>query len=200
MRIGPLLPLALMLVFLPAGGEGAVSLAGTSGLINIPTADILEDGEIVFGASYMESNYTHFDDVVYPITPLGLVLGYLPGLELSARLTVINGAPPQTAGLGDYKDGMASVQIRLKREGRYLPAVALGARDVYGFALFNALYGVISKRFPLPYVHRPAEDILESAWIGWGHAMGLRMEERISLPGTISSGFSEASRPRSGLI
>lgn len=151
-KICGLLSLAFVVTFSPTVGEAAVSLAGTSGLINIPTASVLKDGGIVFGTGYVEGNYTHVDDVSYPMTPLWIALGYLPGLELSARLTIINGAPPQDAGLGDYKDGMASVQFRLKKEGQYLPAVVIGARDVYGFALFNALYGVISKGFSLPYL------------------------------------------------
>ena len=44
---------------------------------------------------------------------------------------------------------MASVQLRLTNDGHYLPAIAIGARDIYGFALFPGLYLVASKSLAL---------------------------------------------------
>ena len=148
-------------------GEAAFSLAGTSGLINIPVAEVVGDGEMVVGAGYVRGNYKHFDGRRYPIVPLCVALGYLPGLEFSARLTVIRGCPPQAQGLGDYKDGMASVHYRIFPGGSRVPAVAVGARDVYGFALFNALYGVASREIRVPRLRRLGGHLgLGVDWLG----------------------------------
>jgi len=150
----PFLPFCVLcFVFCFSDSEAAFSLAGTSGLINIPVAEVVADGEMVVGAGYVRGNYKHFDGRRYPIVPLCVALGYLPGLEFSARLTVVKDCPPQAQGLGEYKDGMASVQYSIPG-GHRLPAVAIGARDVYGFALFNALYAVASREIRVPSLRR----------------------------------------------
>ena len=138
--------------------HAATSLAGTSGLITIPVADVLEDGRVNVGISYLHRSYRHLDRPgTYDMIPLWVSIGYLPSLELSARLTIIpelgraGGDPPP------YRDGMASFQWRVFGESARLPAVVIGAQDVYGFALFNTLYLVLSKhmslRLPSP-IHR----------------------------------------------
>ena len=160
-KIRPFICTALLiagLVYPRTSAYADVSLAGTSGLITVPTADVLRDGEVNMGVSILHRNYVHLNRKGrYDIVPIWISLGYLPSLELSARLTIIPGLGRAGGGPPPYRDGMASLQWRVLGESARLPAVAIGARDMYGFALFNTLYLVFSKhmslRLPSP-IHR----------------------------------------------
>jgi len=146
MAIFEILAILAICVLLPAGAYADISLAGTTGLITIPVANVLEDGSLNVGISYFHQSYRHLDrPETYDMIPLWVSIGYLPSLELSARLTTMPKLSRAGAKPPPYRDGMASFQWRVFGESARLPAVAIGARDVYGFALFNTLYLVFSK-------------------------------------------------------
>ncbi len=74
---------------------------------------------------------------------------------------------PGTEGPGGtgpfYTDGMMSVQLLLARQGRFVPALAVGMHDLYGFMLFNQAYAVATHRLQLPSL---SADLQLSG--GWG--------------------------------
>lgn len=127
------------------------SLNGTTGLVTVPTAGILSDGQVRFGANYVDKEYnvrTHeHNQHRYFIT-----LGYLPGLEVSLRLTrnhmvrLEHSQEQQWPG-----DRGASVRLRVSGEKGYRPSLVLGAHDflsAFGGSeavWFNALYLAASK-------------------------------------------------------
>lgn len=123
------------------------SLTGTSGLLNIPTAEILNDGEIAFGINYLEKKYLEYTSKQYDGINYYATFGFLPFLEISIRITrFIN--PPFKQALGDR---MPSVRLKLINEGRIFPSILIGVHDfmnVFGgtdAVHFNALYIVSSK-------------------------------------------------------
>lgn len=112
---------------------------GGSGLLQMPTARMVRDGQFYAGFSY-----------VYPYTRYFVTLQPLPWLEGTVKYTsVANVAYGPEAFSGDqsYKDKSADLKIRLLQESDYVPALAVGFRDVGGTGLFQSEYVVGSKRF-----------------------------------------------------
>ncbi len=156
----PLRPLigiiAVTLALTVEAEEGAAqALTGTTGLVTIPTADMPDDGVVAFGSGFL--NKVDLPEEIFDaIFPDGLgrfhglayyvTLGYLPFLEVSLRLTrFVDVSEPQALG-----DRMVSVRLRVFQESHWVPAVVVGAHDLVGTRVFNALYGVASKHFQLP--------------------------------------------------
>lgn len=121
----------------------SLSLTGTTGLVTIPTAEMPEDGEISFGLSWLNKKQFVYGSRDYHGMAQFITLGYLPFLEISARLSRhLNYPEPQALG-----DRMVSVRLRLVKENRFFPSVVSGIHDPIGTKLFNALYLAASKSF-----------------------------------------------------
>jgi hypothetical protein len=100
---------------------------GGTGLMEIPSARVLEDGEFRIGAAQ-----------AWPYRWFTGAMGVFPGLELSGRLTEICNI---ASGLGeDYganKDKAFDLKYQLFAESKYYPALALGLHDFHGTKLFS---------------------------------------------------------------
>lgn len=124
------------------------SLTGITGLLSVPTADLLKDREISFGASYLNKKYlpasfSNDDGLAYYVT-----VGFLPFVELSIRFT--KRLAPQDA-LGDR---MFSFRIRLIDEKEFTPSILIGVHDPFHSTeertnRFTATYLVITKNIVL---------------------------------------------------
>src|SRR5690606_6090201 len=110
---------------------------GGTGLLQTPTARMAEEGEFAFTVSHT-SPYTRYNVSMQPF----------PWLEGTYRYTNVAGVLyGSIAGDQNYKDKSIDFKIRLWDEGRWLPAVAVGAQDLGGTGLFSSEYLVASKRF-----------------------------------------------------
>jgi hypothetical protein len=147
----------------------AQSLTGSSGLITIPTAEIAHDGEILFGANFINKKYNvQFPDQYHQYSYF-ITLGFMPFLETSLRLTRPYNYPnPNLLGIGDR---MPSVRLQFLKEKQYLPALLIGAHDfMWAFGgtnaiNYNALYLVATKHYLLNLKWFP----LETAYhLGYG--------------------------------
>lgn len=161
----PVIGLVAVLIFAtgaaPKGNCAGISLAGTSGLINIPTAEVISDQQMVIGFGYMDRHAAYLGTYRYHNYPFFIVLGYLPRLEFSAGVTFVPGQPSYD-GTNTYKDGVISLQYLLINERGHRPSIAVGARDIYSFILLNTTFVVASKTI----VSRP-----KSQWrwhVGYG--------------------------------
>lgn len=123
---------------------GGISLAGTSGLINIPAAEVISDQQVTIGAGYINRNSAYLETGRCDNYPFSIVIGYLPRLEFSAGVNFVPGRKSYD-GTKTYKDGVVSLQYLLLKERKYLPAIAIGARDIYSFILLNTTFVVASK-------------------------------------------------------
>jgi hypothetical protein len=111
---------------------------GGVGLLQTPTARMADDGEFSFVLS-RTTPYTNYNVSLQP----------LPWLEASFRYTNVSNRLYGAAGLSgkqDYKDKSIDGKVRFWEESRWLPAVAVGMRDVGGTGLFGSEYFVASKR------------------------------------------------------
>ncbi len=113
---------------------------GGTGLMEIPTARVLEDGEVRFGYGQADPFHWYVGGV-----------GAFSFLEVSGRYTEIDNIP---SGLGSdfgaMKDKALDLKFQVLPECRKLPAVALGLHDFHGTELFNAQFIVFSRQiYPL---------------------------------------------------
>jgi len=129
---------------------------GGVGLLQTPTARMAQEGEFSFVLS-RTTPYTNYNVSMQP----------LPWLEGSFRYTNVSNrpyGPKSLSGSQTYKDKSIDAKIRLWEESRWLPAVAVGARDIGGTGLFSSEFFVASKRAgPLDF----------SLGLAWGY-MGAR--------------------------
>lgn len=130
---------------------------GGVGLIQIPTARFAPDGQFSFGGSR-----------VYPYERYFVTMQATPWLEATLRYSSVANQlysqVPEFSGDQSYKDRGLDAKVRLFREGRNMPSVAVGVRDFLGTGLFSSEYIVLSKAYgPLD----------TTFGIGWGN-MGTR--------------------------
>lgn len=115
---------------------------GGTGLMEIPTARVLEDGVIRFG-------YAQADPYRWYVVGMGV----LPCLEVTGRFTEITNMP---SGLGpDYgsnKDKALDLKCQILPESRRSPAIAIGLQDFVGTKLMEAQYVAVSRQiFPMDF-------------------------------------------------
>jgi hypothetical protein len=136
-------------------GRSAAGLTGSSALLYVPVANVTPNEHFSFGG--LISDYQAFPSKQFSYFRLHkpssyfagyLALGYVPRLEITIKGSGMPSAMGP-AGTGPfYTDGMISVQaLAYRGEGRF-PSVAFGFQDIYGFMLFNALYGVATWTIP----------------------------------------------------
>lgn len=118
---------------------------GVTGLMEIPTARILEDGRMRIGASNVDPFRTYY-----------FGLGFLPGLEVNGRVTEVLNMPitsPGWEGYGNNKIREFDVKYQILAESRFLPAIAVGANDLFGDNItFSTEYLVMSRQiYPLDF-------------------------------------------------
>ena len=117
---------------------------GTTGLIDVPTARMQQDGYLTVGAAFDGLHQSYF--TTYQA---------FPWLEATFRYT----------GFEEFFfwDRNYAVKARLLEETDYLPQLAIGARDLVGTGVFGSEYIVGSKRFG-------GLDI--TLGVGWGRLAG----------------------------
>jgi hypothetical protein len=129
----------------PAGRIPGGALHGMTGLVNVPTAEMLPDGVVRFGAGLVDREWAYqgrgdMDNEVW-----FLAIGFLPRVEASIRATVL----PELSLLESQEtpavDRLASARILLRAEDGMVPAVAAGIDDVRGTRLFHSLYVTATK-------------------------------------------------------
>jgi len=108
---------------------------GITGLMEIPTARVIRNEGGRVGASYIRPYWYYYGT----LTPL-------PGLEINARITKLEGYPALLSGYGDYKDKAVDIKYQILSENKYLPALALGLMDIHGTRLFGSQYITASKQ------------------------------------------------------
>lgn len=135
---------------------------GETGLFEIPTARFMDEGTLKFGISSSYPNsFTYF--AASPFSWAEAVYRYT---ELKNQKY----GPFNYSGNQTLKDKGFDLKLKLLDESYYLPAVALGFKDVAGTGRFSSEYIVGSKRFG---------DLDLTMGIGWGL---LGTDENISNP------------------
>ena len=149
---------SIVIIFLITFGipsqVSAQSFYGTTGLIKIPTAEVVENGKAIIGGGYVTDYYRYPKSYKQYIGFLNI--GVLPKLEVSLRVAFF----PEIEFDADNlpyscdSDRIANVKFQLLQEAPMLPAVAIGGQDIYGTKAFNSLYIVGSKNSELPIINK----------------------------------------------
>nr|WP_226689903.1 YjbH domain-containing protein [Ruegeria arenilitoris] len=166
----------MALVCAGAAGMGqaqSVSTYGTPGLLEIPTAEMFDDGALVFTAAGLRNSGRGT-----------MTFQMLPWVHGSFRYAVIDRLDgPDTTRY----DRSFDIHFRLREESRHSPAIVMGLRDFGGTGVYAAEYFVATKTF---------QDRLKlTGGIGWG-----RMAERSAFSnplGVFGSRFDTRPPPNS---
>lgn len=166
--------------------EGYVSLShpGISGLVELPTARQLDEGDFFVHLSASE-----------PYSRLAVVFQPMPWLQGLFKYTDVSTAlyGPAIAGDQTYKDKSFDLKMRLWPESGRFPELALGFNDIGGTGLFSSEYLVASKRLG-------RFDL--TAGVIWGYQAGNGARVRdTGLGGTVDASvfFSGEAKPFAGL-
>lgn len=118
---------------------------GTAGLLNAPSADMNETGTFLLGGNFLPES----------INPFGYNTGnYFAGItlfgfmELTYRETLLKSTYMTDKPKFKQQDRSMSVRIRPLKEGKYHPAVVIGAHDPFndlGRNYYQAIFGVATK-------------------------------------------------------
>ena len=140
-----------------SGGVFAQGLSGTSGLFNIPSAEMAEDRTLMTGAHFLHRDYGSYkygrdQDYQWHALATYASLAFMPWMELQFRYTHLLGREiSQTTRY--FPDRMISVRVRVLAQGRVLPALVLGLQDMSyltggeeGNAYFASNYIVASRK------------------------------------------------------
>ena len=124
---------------------------GNTGLLETPTARFMEEASLRFNfSSSFPNEYT------------SLTASPFRWLEATYRYAEIKNqkyGPSGYSGNQSLKDKGFDIKVRLKEESFYLPAVALGLRDIAGSGDFASEYLVASKRY---------KNLDMTIGLGWG--------------------------------
>lgn len=144
------LTLTAALVAAPVCAEPVLGLHGSPGLIDMPTAEMMRDGTISLGYAQLPES-------------VRFTAGFqaLPRLNVTFRYSGIGdlGGFTESSGYSLW-DRSLDLSVLLLEEGRRVPAVALGIRDVLGTGVLGSEYIVATKTIT------PALTI--STGLGWG--------------------------------
>lgn len=130
----------------------AQRLIGTTGLMNIPTAEMKPAGTFDGGINFMQEGATNrvynFDTGIYYInfTPFSF-------LEFTFRETLLKTIHSVKNTMGYYQqDRSTTFRLRpiAEQNGKWWPSVVLGVNDIYsayGDSYYTGFYGTITKHF-----------------------------------------------------
>ena len=117
---------------------GLSSDYGVTGLIDVPNARMLEDGDLK--VAYSTQNLADISSLTYQVTPW---------LESSLRYTIFNPNNPNrgNSGIDGLNDRSYSFKLRLMEESKFIPQISLGIHDFLGTGILSSEYLVSSKRY-----------------------------------------------------
>jgi len=128
----------------------AQPLAGTTGLLNTPSAEMQSDGIFLSGANYLPDILTRNDVFNYNTLNYYVSVTFLPFIEASYRMILLRDADKDIQN----QDRSVALKARIFKEKKFLPSLAIGGNDIYttvtgGGQYFWTLYIAASKHFKL---------------------------------------------------
>ncbi len=130
----------------------ATSFQGYTGIINTPSAEVLEDGRVEFSFSnQVDAERVRDTRNEYTADQYFINMGIMPNLEFSARLTNIEKKDSDSSKVyGNYldRDLSFSFKYQLPFYHEYFPHVAIGMQDPTGNGRYKSKYIVATQEFP----------------------------------------------------
>ena len=182
----------ILLVFALSGSATAhASDFGTVGIITLPTARLMVDGDL--SATISTNQVAAVYNVSYQVAPF---------LESTFRYTVFN-PYGRDFSVDDIRDRSLEVKLRLLKETPVRPQIAIGLRDILGTGVLGAEYFVASKRLGALDLSAGWHGGLRRALQRGGRPPGDRADPPSRLPGNRGLGRRQRAncmpqRPRTG--
>lgn len=138
----------------------AQSSVGMTGLLTIPSADMQQDKTVMLGGNFLNQKLTP-DIFNYHTYNYYLNVTILPFLEVGYSCTLFKGGEeinPEKKEKFVNQDRALSARLRIIKEGKYYPAIILGANDISKDLIlssnetnkfYNNIYLVAGKHFSL---------------------------------------------------
>lgn len=134
----------------------SLNFYGVPGLMDMPSAEQLPDGQFATSLSYFGGNGR-----------VNLTFQGFPWLSGTFRYTGIEDL--NLFGFDTYYDRSFDVRFRLMKETQYRPAVTLGLQDFVGTGIYSAEYLVATKSFNVPPVGSAQPGKIKlTGGLGWG--------------------------------
>ena len=145
-----LLVLTLLIIGVPQHAQAQYML-GTTGMMNIPTADRQKPGTVMLGGNFLPKQVmpARFN---YNTGNYFVSISFFSFLELAYRETLGKTDFMSSRPKYNQQDRSYSIRLCVWKEGTYWPGVALGANDPVadkGANTFQSYYGVVTKGFRL---------------------------------------------------
>ncbi|MDK3074532.1 YjbH domain-containing protein [Sedimentitalea sp. JM2-8] len=115
----------------------SLNFYGNAGLMDMPSAEMLPDGQFSTGIAYFGGQ-----------TRYNLTFQAVPWMSATFRYNAIQDW--NLGGFSTYYDRSFDVRFRLFRERRYFPEVTLGLQDFVGTGVYAGEYIVATKTFATP--------------------------------------------------
>lgn len=130
-------------------------MLGTTGMMNIPTADRQAPGTVMLGGNYLpkEMMPSRFN---YNTGNYFVSLSFFSFLELTYRETLGKTDFMTSKPKYNQQDRSYSIRLCVWKEGKYLPGMAVGTNDPIadkGANSFQSYYGVVTKTLHLGAEH-----------------------------------------------
>ena len=137
----------------------SLSFYGSPGIIDMPSAEMLPDGQIVTSVSNFAGQ-----------TRFNLTFQAFPWMSASFRYNAIKNW--NMGGFATYYDRGFDVRFRLLKERKWRPEITMGLQDFAGTGIYAAEYFVATKQFDTPGFGagsaRVAGRLKLTAGLGWG--------------------------------
>lgn len=118
---------------------------GTTGMLNIPTAEMQETGTFMIGGNYMSKEMNPFG---YNSGNYFVNITFFSFLELNYRCVLLKSNYMTEKTKFRQQDRSMSARIRPLKERKYCPALVIGTNDPFkdkGNNYFASVYGVLTK-------------------------------------------------------
>lgn len=135
----------------------AQTISGMSGLLSVPSAEMQKDKTVMFGTGFLNKKFT---PTIFNYNTFNYYLNItiLPFLEVGYSCTLIKATSefiPEKNGKFVNQDRALSFRIRPVKEGKYVPAIVIGATDVTDNFLtsnptnsfYSGIYFAMTKHF-----------------------------------------------------
>ena len=173
-QVGAFLMAGAVVSWAGASISQSLSTYGTPGLVELPTAEVLQAGELAFTTSHFGPNQRNT-----------LAFQVLPRIYGTFRYSIIDGFNGPI--IGDRFDRSFDIHFQIADETDLRPALAFGLRDFIGTGIYSSEYLVATKHL--------TPKLKFSGGIGWGRLAG---EGSFSNPLSVLSDRFDTRPPRGG--
>lgn len=136
-----------VLLTAPFQRANAQYMTGMTGLLNTPSAEMNETGRLMVGGNFLPENMTSFN---YHTGNYFANLTFFSFLEITYRETLLKRSYMSAKPKYQQQDRSISLKLQPLKEGKWWPALAIGANDPirdFGRNYYRSIYGVITKHF-----------------------------------------------------